>query len=113
MLDTNQFLFATALRWATKHPECATRIYKGLALAQSGKVAPLAANSFRVVGSRGTEYTVTVTSGYPGCSCPDHSQRKGRCKHVWSAALVTRLAQEIEETLCPPAPPALSQKNQA
>jgi hypothetical protein len=56
-----------------------------------------------------------VNCGFPRCSCPDfeHSPPKDRqrCKHIWAAALMTRLAAELENSLkTEPAPKPKRQK---
>ena len=37
--------------------------------------------SFQVLGSTGNIYNVAL-NGVPSCSCPDHSTRHKRCKHI-------------------------------
>lgn len=37
--------------------------------------------TFDVMGNRGIPYKVTLT-GSPSCTCPDHSSRHNRCKHI-------------------------------
>jgi uncharacterized Zn finger protein len=106
MLDTTNYLKALALKWSSKHHAHAARINKGLALALAGKAAPRTATEWRVCGSSRVEYTVKVECGYPSCTCKDF-EFQGRCKHVWATAMLTRLAQEIEESLLAPTPPAV------
>lgn len=96
MFDTDQYLETLAAKWGEKFPAHKKRITKALRLANTGKVAPRGLNSFRVVGSKpGVEHLVEVNCGFPRCSCPYN----GRCSHIWAAALVTRLASEIERLL--------------
>ena len=100
MLDTKTFLQALSTKWSLKWESHQARILKGLSLALAGKVAPRGLDSWRVCGSKkGVEYTVTVQCGYPSCTCPDYTERKQRCKHVWACALLTRLAEALEEAL--------------
>jgi len=37
---------------------------------------------FRVIGSTGSVYTVTISND-TSCTCPDHTQRKMPCKHIY------------------------------
>lgn len=37
--------------------------------------------TFEIMGTTGNVYNVTL-SGNPICTCPDHQQRKNRCKHI-------------------------------
>jgi hypothetical protein len=37
---------------------------------------------FRVIGSTGSVYTVTISND-TACTCPDHTQRKMPCKHIY------------------------------
>lgn len=37
--------------------------------------------TFDVMGSRGVSYIVTL-DGNPSCTCPDHTTRGSRCKHI-------------------------------
>ena len=105
MFDTRLFLTQLSARWALKYPTQETRLTKGLALALAGKVAPRGLGSWRVVGSApGTEYTVEVRCGYPSCTCPDATRRETRCKHIWAAALLTRLVAELQEQLAQTTP---------
>jgi hypothetical protein len=95
-MDTQKFINELAQKWSAKYPQQEARILRGAALALSGKISPRSLNSWRVVGSKGEVYTVAITCGYPSCTCPDATRRELRCKHMWSAALLTRLATELE-----------------
>lgn len=88
-------------RWSQKYPKLASRIEAGRQIVLKGKISPFDATTYRAVGSKGETYTVQVRHGYVSCSCRDHQDRHVRCKHAWAASLQTRLAQKIEEALCP------------
>lgn len=51
-----------------------------LALPEPEQIKPLG-QTWRVTGSKGDEYTVTLAEGQWTCSCPGHGFR-GRCRHV-------------------------------
>jgi hypothetical protein len=52
-------------------------------------VSPLGEGKYLVVGQDGTAYEVDLTVGR--CTCPDHTYRRTRCKHIRRVALeVTR-----------------------
>ncbi len=38
--------------------------------------------SFQVLGSSETTYLVSFNSEVPSCTCPDHTYRRSRCKHI-------------------------------
>ena len=42
---------------------------------------------YSVTTESGREYAVDVRDGR--CTCPDHTYRRGRCKHLWRAAFAT------------------------
>lgn len=105
MLDTKDFLQTLSDKWSAKFPDDAGRIARGLAVALAGKVAPRTCESWRVVGSEGAQYLVEVKCGFPSCTCPDFKRRNGvRCKHIWAAAMMTRLASELVPALPAPTP---------
>lgn len=112
MLNPKDFLKTLSDRWSAKYPADADRIGRGLEIALAGKVAPRTCETWRVVGSERKdgstpEYLVEVRCGFPSCECKDFTLNKVRCKHIWSAALMTRLAAEVapESTAAPlPAP---------
>lgn len=109
MFNPKTFLDSLSLTWTTKYPNHQDRIDRGALLALSGKVAPRGLDTWRIVGSKKPdgstpEYTVTVTCGYPSCTCPDYTEKNHRCKHIWACAFLTRLAEEIERQLPKPDP---------
>lgn len=103
-MDTAKFINDLAAKWSVKHPGQAAKIVRGAMLSLSGKVSPRSLDSWRVIGSKGDEYTVTVTCGYPACTCPDATHRETRCYHMWACALLTRLAAKLEGAI-PVTPP--------
>lgn len=42
-------------------------------------------HEFHVIGSTGRKYTVRLVDGVASCSCPDHTFRQQRCKHIYFA----------------------------
>ena len=39
---------------------------------------------YTVCGTKGKHYTVTISdTDYFSCSCPDHTRRKNKCKHIY------------------------------
>jgi len=45
---------------------------------------------FTIVGSKGTVYSIVVDRTKQGgsrCTCPDHTEKGNRCKHLWACAL--------------------------
>lgn len=96
MSELSVLLSRFATKWISKHPEAETRITKGHALALAGHASPWDNRSWRVLSSdKSRTYWVEVNSGYTSCTCPDFEKRKIRCCHIWSCALLTRVAEEI------------------
>jgi hypothetical protein len=54
---------------------------------------------FDLCGTTGNVYTVTINKS-PLCSCPDHTQRKNRCKHIFFILVrIMKVSTENEDKL--------------
>jgi hypothetical protein len=54
---------------------------------------------FDLCGTTGNIYTVTINTS-PVCTCPDHTQRKNRCKHIFFILIrVMKVGMEKEDKL--------------
>lgn len=95
MIDTSSLLWAVFNRWVEKHPKHEKRLRKAARLVLAGKVAPRGLSSWRVVGSKGATHLVELECGFPRCSCP----YRGRCSHIWAAAMLVRWASDIENAV--------------
>lgn len=78
-----------AARWSLAHPELAPRLERAVGLV-GGVVRGRFPHVFFVGGSEGASYIVRVNrrARTSTCTCPDHKNRGGRCKHILAAALV-------------------------
>jgi len=82
-----------AARWTARHPELRGRMERAIGLV--GAVTPGRMSHVFFVASateEGTSYIVRVNRRERSstCTCPDHQQRGGRCKHILAAALWER-----------------------
>lgn len=79
-----------AARWTAKHPELKARMERA-----KGLVAQVTPGRFPHVyfvasaTEEGVSYIVRVNrkARTSTCTCPDHGQRGGRCKHILASAL--------------------------
>jgi hypothetical protein len=54
---------------------------------------------FDLCGTTGNVYTVTIDNS-PVCTCPDHTQRKNRCKHIFFILIrIMKVGMEKEDKL--------------
>ena len=84
---------ALAARWTARHPELRGRMERAIALVAN--VTPGRMSHVFFVASateEGISYIVRVNrkARTSTCTCPDHQQRGGRCKHILAAALWER-----------------------
>lgn len=79
---------ALAARWTARHPELRGRMERAIALVANVTPGRMS-HVFFVEGSEGTSYIVRVNrrERTSTCTCPDHENRGGRCKHILAAAL--------------------------
>ncbi len=105
MSELAALLARFSTKWISQYPTYASRISKGQTLALKGHVSPWNNHSWRVLSSNKSKtYWVEVENGFPKCSCPDFENRPVRCCHIWACALMTKVAETLEERLSPPPP---------
>lgn len=81
---------ALVARWSEMHPELSARLERAAALVANVVPGDRSPNVFFVEGSDGHRYTVRVNrqARTSTCSCPDHTNRDIRCKHILSVAIL-------------------------
>ena len=77
-----------ASKWTAAHPELRGRMERAIALVANVTPGRMS-HVFFVEGSEGAKYIVRVNrrERSSSCTCPDHENRGGRCKHILAAAL--------------------------
>lgn len=100
MNTTNATAFHVNLATLAIEHDLPTPAQRGAALAESGAVERLDADTFAVAGSNGTVYEVRLGAGPASCTCPDHQYRQRDCKHV----IATRTVAALEPAPAPAAP---------
>ncbi len=79
---------AKAQKWAEKHPDLAARLERAKALVASVKPGDLSPDVYFVEGEKDS-YMVKIDrkAHSSSCTCPDHTNRNVRCKHILAVAL--------------------------
>lgn len=74
------------------------REQRGLAIANiKGQIKRLGEHAYRVLSqSGGGAYDVLKTESGWMCSCPDHTYRDAKCKHIWAVEFSTAIRQRVE-----------------
>lgn len=85
-MPTAAAIFATARRWASKHPDLSERLDRAVALVDN--VRPTSPDVYSVEGSEGHGYVVRVRGTESTCTCQDFARRGIRCKHRLAVALM-------------------------
>lgn len=94
-----------ARAWSVKYPTLRLRIARAVDLVDDVSLLHASvARSYRVPGSQGTKYTVTLAPPQPSCDCADASQKGNVCKHMIAVALY------VAATGGQPAPAGLLQR---
>lgn len=93
----SQTINALARTWADKNPDLSDRIWRAVALVSNVTPGDLSPNVFFVEGSEGHKYMVRVNRAQKtsSCTCPDHTGRGLRCKHILASALFEK-GREME-----------------
>ncbi len=74
------------------------RAMRGQAIYQSGQVEPIEGLTYHVNSQSGHGvYTVEKRHGVWECSCPDHTYRKTKCKHIWAVEFSLALRNEVQK----------------
>lgn len=77
-----------ARAWTVKYPTLRSRIARAVDLVDDVSLLHVSvARSYRVPGSHGMSYTVTLAPPQPSCDCADASQKDNVCKHMIAVAL--------------------------
>jgi len=62
-----------------------------------GQIKRLGEHAYRVLSqSGGGAYDVLKTESGWTCSCPNHTYRDAKCKHIWAVELSTAIRQRVE-----------------
>jgi len=73
------------------------RIVRGSAIAKkNGQIRQLEAYTFNVKSQSRNGYYVVTNGEEWDCSCPDHTYRKVKCKHIWAVEIRLKLKKEVE-----------------
>ena len=74
------------------------RAMRGQTIYQLGQVEPVDYLTYHVNSQSGNGiYTVEKRHGIWECSCPDHTYRKTKCKHIWAVEFSLALRNEVQK----------------
>jgi len=74
------------------------RAMRGQAIYQQGQVESVDHLTYHVNSQSGHGvYTVEKLHGVWECSCPDHTYRKEKCKHIWAVEFSLALRNEVQK----------------
>ena len=74
------------------------RAMRGQTIYELGQVAPVAHLTYHVNSQSGHGiYTVEKRNHVWECSCPDHTYRNTKCKHIWAVEFSLALRNEVQK----------------
>jgi len=63
---------------------------------KNGQVKQIEAQTYRVRSQSGNGFYVVTNGEAWDCTCPDHTYRKVKCKHIWAVEISLALKKEVQ-----------------